>query len=104
MWESGGESSATCFPCLQVKVGSGRKSIFAQKMAARRAAEKAATAPSTAEFMQITSAAPDAQDPEGSAGEAPLPSIRDGKWGRFCLSSLLYLYSLSNRNVSAPYF
>nr|XP_021142896.1 RNA polymerase II-associated protein 1 isoform X1 [Columba livia]XP_021142897.1 RNA polymerase II-associated protein 1 isoform X1 [Columba livia]XP_021142898.1 RNA polymerase II-associated protein 1 isoform X1 [Columba livia] len=70
----------------EVKVGSGRKSIFAQKMAARRAAEKAATAPSTAEFMQITSAAPDAQDPEGSAGEASLPSIRDGKAGDFLTS------------------
>ncbi|KAF1654950.1 RNA polymerase II-associated protein 1, partial [Aptenodytes patagonicus] len=61
----------------EVKVGSGRKSIFAQKMAARRAAEKAATAPSAAECVQIRSATLDALDPEGSAGEAPLPSIRD---------------------------
>uniref|UniRef100_A0A8D0FIF0 RNA polymerase II associated protein 1 n=1 Tax=Strix occidentalis caurina TaxID=311401 RepID=A0A8D0FIF0_STROC len=61
----------------EVKVGSGRKSIFAQKMAARRAAEKAATSPSAAECVQTRSAALDALDPEGSAGEAPLPSIGD---------------------------
>lgn len=85
-------------------MGSGRKSIFAQKMAARRAAEKAATAPSAAECVQIRSATLDALDPEGSAGEAPLPSIRDGKWRRFCLSSLPYLHSLSNHNISVPYF
>ncbi|NXJ65711.1 RPAP1 protein, partial [Rostratula benghalensis] len=60
-----------------VKVGSGRKSIFAQKMAARRAAEKAATAPSAAPGVQIRPAAPDTLDPEGSAGETPLPSIRE---------------------------
>ncbi|XP_075568155.1 RNA polymerase II-associated protein 1 isoform X2 [Pelecanus crispus] len=70
----------------EVKVGSGRKSIFAQKMAARRAAEKAATAPSAAECVRIRSAAPDALDPQGSAGEAPLPSIRDGKAGDFLTS------------------
>ncbi|NXS53434.1 RPAP1 protein, partial [Brachypteracias leptosomus] len=62
----------------EVKVGSGRKSIFAQKMAARRAAEKAAAAPSAAECVQIGSAAPDAREPEGSAGETPLPSSRAG--------------------------
>ncbi|XP_065492751.1 RNA polymerase II-associated protein 1 isoform X2 [Caloenas nicobarica] len=67
----------------EVKVGSGR-SIFAQKMAARRAAEKAATAPSTAECVQITSTAPDALDPK--AGEAPLPSIGDVKAGDFLTS------------------
>ncbi|KAM9291758.1 RNA polymerase II-associated protein 1 isoform 2-T2 [Morus bassanus] len=67
----------------EVKVGSGRKSIFAQKMAARRAAEKASTAPSAAECVQIRSAALDALDPEGSAGEAPLPGIRDDKAGDF---------------------
>ncbi|NWR29168.1 RPAP1 protein, partial [Tachuris rubrigastra] len=61
----------------EVKVGSGRKSIFAQKMAAKRTAEKAATAPSAADCGQVGSAAPDALDPEESAGEAPLPSIRD---------------------------
>ncbi|NXM00645.1 RPAP1 protein, partial [Tyrannus savana] len=60
----------------EVKVGSGRKSIFAQKMAARRTAEKAATAPSAADCLQVRSAVPDASDPEESAGEAPLPSIR----------------------------
>ncbi|XP_010578373.1 PREDICTED: RNA polymerase II-associated protein 1 isoform X4 [Haliaeetus leucocephalus] len=67
----------------EVKVGSGRKSIFAQKMASRRAAEKAATAPSAAECVQIRS---DALDPEGSAGEAPLPSIRGDKVGDFLSS------------------
>ncbi|NWS69898.1 RPAP1 protein, partial [Crotophaga sulcirostris] len=61
----------------EVKVGCGKKSIFAQKMAARRAAEKAAPAPSV-ECVQIRSAAPGALDPEGSAGEVPLPSTRDG--------------------------
>lgn len=48
-------------------------------MAAKRAAEKAATAPSAAECVQVTSAAPDALDPVGSVGEAPLPSSRGGK-------------------------
>uniref|UniRef100_A0A8C6ITY6 RNA polymerase II-associated protein 1 n=1 Tax=Melopsittacus undulatus TaxID=13146 RepID=A0A8C6ITY6_MELUD len=61
----------------EVKVASGRKSIFAQKMAARRAAEKAATAPSAAECLQVGPAAPDAQNPEGSAGEAPFLDSRD---------------------------
>lgn len=77
-------------------MGSGRKSIFAQKMAARRAAEKEATAPSAAECVQVRSAPRDALDPEGSTEEAPRPGNRDGKWKRFCLSSLLYLYSLNN--------
>ncbi|XP_050567278.1 RNA polymerase II-associated protein 1 isoform X5 [Cygnus atratus] len=63
----------------EVKVGSGRKSIFAQKMAARRAAEKEATAPSAAECVQIRSAPRDALDPEGSAEEAPRPGNRDDK-------------------------
>ncbi|KFQ30963.1 RNA polymerase II-associated protein 1, partial [Merops nubicus] len=67
----------------QVKVGSGRKSIFAQKMAARRASEKAAAAPSAAECAQIRSAAPDALEPEVSAGETPLPSTRGDKAGDF---------------------
>ncbi|NWU65977.1 RPAP1 protein, partial [Pterocles burchelli] len=62
----------------EVKVGSGKRSIFAQKMAARRAAEKAATPPSPAESLQIRSAAPGALDPEGSTAKAPLPSIRAG--------------------------
>uniref|UniRef100_A0A8C3U458 RNA polymerase II associated protein 1 n=1 Tax=Catharus ustulatus TaxID=91951 RepID=A0A8C3U458_CATUS len=62
---------------LQVQLGSGRKSIFAQKMAAKRAAEKAAAAPSAAECVQVRSAAPDALDPVGSTGEAPLPSNGD---------------------------
>lgn len=70
----------TCLPCLQVQLGSGKKSIFAQKMAAKRAAEKAATAPSAAECVPVRSTAPDALDPEESAGEAPLPSSRAGKW------------------------
>ncbi|NXA10836.1 RPAP1 protein, partial [Sapayoa aenigma] len=62
----------------EVKVGSGRKSIFAQKMAARRTDEKAATAPSAAECVQVRSAAPDALDLGGSGGEATLPIIRPG--------------------------
>ncbi|XP_057259957.1 RNA polymerase II-associated protein 1 [Pezoporus wallicus] len=70
----------------EVKVASGRKSIFAQKMAARRAAEKAATAPSAAECMQVGSAAPGAQDPEGSAAEAPFLGSRDDKAGDFLTS------------------
>ncbi|NXX77856.1 RPAP1 protein, partial [Urocolius indicus] len=61
----------------EVKVGSERKSIFAQKMAARRAAEKAATAPSAAECLQSGSAAAGALGPAGAAGGAPLPSIGD---------------------------
>ncbi|NWV68108.1 RPAP1 protein, partial [Malurus elegans] len=60
----------------EVQLGAGRKSIFAQKMAAKRIAERAAMAPSAAECVQVTSAAPDALDPEGSAGEAPPPSSR----------------------------
>ncbi|NWZ18272.1 RPAP1 protein, partial [Asarcornis scutulata] len=63
----------------EVKVGSGRKSIFAQKMAARRAAEKEATAPSAAECVQVRSAPRDALDPEGSTEEAPRPGNRDDK-------------------------
>ncbi|KAM6444679.1 RNA polymerase II-associated protein 1 [Rhynochetos jubatus] len=63
----------------EVKVGSGRKSIFAQKMAARRAAEKAA--PSAAECVHVSSAAPGALGPEGSSAEASLPSIREDKAG-----------------------
>ncbi|KAJ7403158.1 RNA polymerase II-associated protein 1 [Pitangus sulphuratus] len=70
----------------EVKVGSGRKSIFAQKMAARRTAEKATTAPSAADCLQVRSAVPDALDPEESAGEAPLPSIRGDKAGDFSTS------------------
>ncbi|XP_009997874.1 PREDICTED: RNA polymerase II-associated protein 1 [Chaetura pelagica] len=70
----------------EVKAGCGRKSIFAQKMAARRAAEKAATAPSAAECLQGKSAALGALDPEGSAEEAPLPRIRDGEAGDFLTS------------------
>ncbi|NWT00631.1 RPAP1 protein, partial [Mionectes macconnelli] len=58
----------------EVKVGSGRKSIFAQKMAAKRTAEKAATAPSAADCVPVRSAVPDASGPAESAGEAP--SIR----------------------------
>ncbi|NWH59321.1 RPAP1 protein, partial [Geococcyx californianus] len=60
----------------EVKVGSGKKSIFAQKMAARRTAEKVALDPS-AERMQIRSAALDALDPERSAEGVPLPSTRN---------------------------
>ncbi|NXC39568.1 RPAP1 protein, partial [Penelope pileata] len=65
----------------EVKVGSGRKSIFAQKMAARRAAEKPATAPSAAECVQITSAPLDALDPEGAAEEAPCSGNKYNKAG-----------------------
>ncbi|XP_068017518.1 RNA polymerase II-associated protein 1 [Melanerpes formicivorus] len=63
----------------EVKVSSGRKSIFAQKMAARRTAEKAAAAPSAAECVRVGSAAGDAL--QGSAGEVPLPGFRDDKAG-----------------------
>lgn len=100
MGESEGESGDTQLPCLQVKVGSGRKSIFAQKMAARRAAEKPATAPS-AECTQIASAPLDILNPEGSAEEVPRSSNRDSKWRRFCLCSLPYFHSFSNCYVSA---
>lgn len=74
-------------PRLQVQLGSGRKSIFAQKMAAKRAAEKAATTPSAADCVEVRSPAPDALDPVGYLGEVPLPSGRDGKWRGFFLSS-----------------
>lgn len=77
----------TWLPRLQVQLGSGKKSIFAQKMAAKRAAEKAATAPSAAECVEVRSAAPDALDPVGSVGEVPLPGSRGGKWRRFCSST-----------------
>ncbi|NXF83091.1 RPAP1 protein, partial [Sclerurus mexicanus] len=73
----------------EVKVGSGRKSIFAQKMAAKRTAEKATTAPSAAECVQVRSAAADALDPEKSVEEAPLPSVRgdlEDKTGDFLTS------------------
>lgn len=97
VWGSLKESGDTQLPCLQVKVGSGRKSIFAQKMAARRAAEKPATAPS-AECTQIASASLDVLNPEGSAEEAPEANSSNGdsKWRRFCLCSLLYFHSFSN--------
>ncbi|NXO25865.1 RPAP1 protein, partial [Cisticola juncidis] len=67
----------------EVQLGSGKKSIFAQKMAAKKAAEKAAMAPSAAECMQGRSAALDALDPVGSVGEAPLPTSRGDKDGEF---------------------
>ncbi|XP_050830960.1 RNA polymerase II-associated protein 1 isoform X2 [Serinus canaria] len=70
----------------EVQLGCGRKSIFAQKMAAKRAAEKAATAPSAAECVEVRSAAPDALDPVGSVGEAPLPSSRGDKGDDFLTS------------------
>ncbi|XP_025951550.2 RNA polymerase II-associated protein 1 isoform X2 [Dromaius novaehollandiae] len=70
----------------EVKVGSGRKSIFAQKIAARRAAEKAATAPSAAEHVQIGSATVGALGPEGAIGEVPLPSLGDDKTVDFLTS------------------
>ncbi|NXD07862.1 RPAP1 protein, partial [Nothocercus nigrocapillus] len=56
----------------EVKVGSGRKSIFAQKIAAKRAAEKAAAAPS-AEPVRRGAA------PEELVGEAAPSSLRDDK-------------------------
>ncbi|XP_068873486.1 RNA polymerase II-associated protein 1 isoform X2 [Aphelocoma coerulescens] len=70
----------------EVQLGAGRKSIFAQKMAAKRTAEKAASAPSAAECVQVRSAAPDALDPERSVGEPPLPSSRRDKDGDFLTS------------------
>ncbi|XP_009568282.2 RNA polymerase II-associated protein 1 [Cuculus canorus] len=69
----------------EVKMGSGKKSIFAQKMAARRAAEKASRAPST-ECMQIRSTAPNALDPGELTGQVPVPSITDSKAGDFLTS------------------
>nr|XP_021389142.1 RNA polymerase II-associated protein 1 isoform X1 [Lonchura striata domestica]XP_021389143.1 RNA polymerase II-associated protein 1 isoform X1 [Lonchura striata domestica] len=63
----------------EVQLGSGKKSIFAQKMAAKRAAEKVVTTPSAAESVEVRSPAPDALDPVGSLGEVPLPSGRDDK-------------------------
>ncbi|NXP79896.1 RPAP1 protein, partial [Ramphastos sulfuratus] len=63
----------------EVKVSSGRKSIFAQKMAARGTVEKAAAAPSAAGCVHMRSAAPDAL--QGSAAEVPLPCIKDDKTG-----------------------
>ncbi|NXN99944.1 RPAP1 protein, partial [Rhinopomastus cyanomelas] len=70
----------------EVKVGSGKKSIFAQKMAARRAAEKAPAAPSAAERVQLSSATPKHLGDEGLMGEAPLPSFRDDRAGDFLTS------------------
>ncbi|XP_037994029.1 RNA polymerase II-associated protein 1 isoform X1 [Motacilla alba alba] len=70
----------------EVQLGPGRKSIFAQKMAAKRAAEKAATAPSAAECVEVPSAAPDALDPVGSVGEAPLPGSSGDKDDDFLTS------------------
>uniref|UniRef100_A0A8C3DJ23 RNA polymerase II associated protein 1 n=1 Tax=Corvus moneduloides TaxID=1196302 RepID=A0A8C3DJ23_CORMO len=70
----------------EVQLGAGRKSIFAQKMAAKRTAEKAATAPSAAECVQVKSAAPDALDPGRSVEEPPLLSSRRDKDGDFLTS------------------
>ncbi|XP_068802040.1 RNA polymerase II-associated protein 1 isoform X4 [Struthio camelus] len=75
----------------EVKVGSGRKSIFAQKIAARRAAEKAATAPSAAECVQIRSVPVGTLGPEGSEGEAPLPSLGVDKTVDFWTSQRPYI-------------
>ncbi|XP_041255053.1 RNA polymerase II-associated protein 1 isoform X3 [Onychostruthus taczanowskii] len=55
-------------------------------MAAKKAAEKAATAPSAAECLEVRSAAPDALDPVGSVGEAPLPISRGDKDDDFLTS------------------
>ncbi|NXA44577.1 RPAP1 protein, partial [Nothocercus julius] len=62
----------------EVKVGSGRKSIFAQKIAARRAAEKAAAAPS-AEPVRRGAAPVGALAPEELVGEAAPSSLRNDK-------------------------
>ncbi|NXU52130.1 RPAP1 protein, partial [Turnix velox] len=70
----------------EVKVGSGRKSIFAQKMAARRAAEKAATTPSAAEYVQLRSAVLDALNPEGPTEDVPLPTTKENKTTDFLTS------------------
>ncbi|NXY81166.1 RPAP1 protein, partial [Alcedo cyanopectus] len=83
----------------EVKVGSGRKSIFAQKMAARRASEKAAAAaPSAAECLQIGSPASDALHPEGSAGETLLPSIGTGDFLTSQQPCLITGEGLGNQN------
>ncbi|XP_043371620.1 RNA polymerase II-associated protein 1 isoform X10 [Dermochelys coriacea] len=65
----------------EVKVESGRKSIFAQKIAAKRAAEEAVTAPSAVETRHTHGrlAFPGAMCSPGSAEEEPLHSTKDGK-------------------------
>ncbi|XP_032649769.1 RNA polymerase II-associated protein 1 isoform X3 [Chelonoidis abingdonii] len=65
----------------EVKVESGRKSIFAQKIAAKRAAEVAMTAPPNVETRHThrTLAVPGAVCSSGSAEEEPLHSTKDSK-------------------------
>ncbi|NWJ09131.1 RPAP1 protein, partial [Crypturellus undulatus] len=63
----------------EVKVGSGRKSIFAQKIAARRAAEKAAAAPSAAGRVRMGAEPVGAPAPEMMMGEAAPPHLGDDK-------------------------
>ncbi|XP_043404014.1 RNA polymerase II-associated protein 1 isoform X10 [Chelonia mydas] len=65
----------------EVKVESGRKSIFAQKIAAKRAAEEAVTAPPAVETRHTHGrlAVPGAMCSPGSAEEEPLHSTKDGK-------------------------
>lgn len=69
------------FIFLQVKVESGRKSIFAQKIAAKRAAEEAVTAPPAVETRHTHGrlAVPGAMCSPGSAEEEPLHSTKDGE-------------------------
>ncbi|NXD80782.1 RPAP1 protein, partial [Halcyon senegalensis] len=83
----------------EVKVGSGRKSIFAQKMAASRAPEKAAAAaPSAAECPQVGPAASGALRPEASAAETLLPSITAGDFLTSQRPCLITGEGLGNQN------
>ncbi|XP_038260584.1 RNA polymerase II-associated protein 1 isoform X9 [Dermochelys coriacea] len=68
----------------EVKVESGRKSIFAQKIAAKRAAEEAVTAPSAVETRHTHGrlAFPGAMCSPGSAEEEPLHSTKDDLLGK----------------------
>ncbi|KGL77894.1 RNA polymerase II-associated protein 1, partial [Tinamus guttatus] len=70
----------------EVKVGSGRKSIFAQKIAARRAAEKAAAAPSAAEPMWSGADPVGSPAPEEAVGEAAPPRHGDDETVDFLTS------------------
>ncbi|XP_043404013.1 RNA polymerase II-associated protein 1 isoform X9 [Chelonia mydas] len=68
----------------EVKVESGRKSIFAQKIAAKRAAEEAVTAPPAVETRHTHGrlAVPGAMCSPGSAEEEPLHSTKDDLLGK----------------------
>ncbi|XP_006265441.1 RNA polymerase II-associated protein 1 isoform X2 [Alligator mississippiensis] len=70
----------------EVRLGSGRKSIFAQKIAARRAAEEAVTAPPAVEMRRVHTEliVPSAmQQMDGSVKEGPLHRAEKDKPGNF---------------------